>query len=117
MTASTRNLRAPRSMSEAWGEGATLHTSQGPSLAMRIARALVVISAVVAIAALCSGCTDDLDMQAAIESDKAQAVLDARASDAERKHTERGETVAASYELHRKAILNMNATLTQHPTK
>lgn len=117
MTASNRNLRAPRSMSEAWGEGATLHVNAMPSLAKRIARVLVAISAAIAVAVLCSGCTDDLEMQAAVDADKAQAVLDARAIEAERKHEERGEKVAASYEQHRKAILTMNASLSQDSAK
>ena len=117
MTASNRNLRAPRSMSEAWGEGAILHVSAAPSLAKRIARVVLTLSAAAAVVVLLSGCTDDLEMQAAVDADKAQAVLDARAIEAERKHEERGEQVAASYELHRKAILTMNASLAQDSAK
>lgn len=116
MAANTRNLRAPRSMSEAWGEGATLHVEAVPSLGMRIARAMA-ISAVIAVAILCAGCSDDLEMQAAIDADKAQAVLDARAIAEEQKREERGEKVAAAYESHRRAILTMNAALSQNSAK
>lgn len=117
MSTENRNIRTPRSMSEAWGEGATLHVAATPCLGMRIARAMAAISAVIAVAAFCSGCSDDLDMQSAIEADKAQAVLDARAIEEERRREERGEKVAAAYESHRRAILTMNAALSQPTAK